>query len=63
MDEEKEESTTIKNKIINMEIQLYESYQDHSWLFSIKNNKDVLTVDTSISKEDCIKIAENIEYY
>ena len=63
VDEEKEESTTIKNKIINMEIQLYESYQDHSWLFSIKNNKDVLTVDTSISKEDCIKIAENIEYY
>ena len=40
-----------------------DGYQDNGWLIFVEINNDLLTINASISKEDCIKIAENIEYY
>ncbi|MGN1140368.1 MAG: DUF4367 domain-containing protein [Oliverpabstia sp.] len=62
VEEEKRENTLLNNDKLNMQIQIYEGYQDHSWSFNIMKNNDVLSVDASISKEEFIKIAENVEY-
>ncbi|MCI6997649.1 MAG: DUF4367 domain-containing protein [Eubacterium sp.] len=61
--EEKKESIVINNKNIEKSISIYEGFQDNGWLFDIKMNNDMISVDTSISEEECIKIAENIMYY
>ena len=54
--EENNESISIYNEIS-------EGYQDYGWTINSENNKDLLTINSSISKEECIKIAENIEYF
>ena len=61
--ESKEESFTISNSILNKPIQIFESLQDNSFMFHVKEKNDMLTVDALISKEECIKIAENIDYH
>ena len=52
-----------QNNNIEKQIIIFEGYQDNSWLFSVQTKNDLLSVDTSVSKEECIKIAENIDYY
>lgn len=59
----KEESFVIHNKRLDKQIHIFESLQDSGFMFNIEENNDVLSVDVSVSKEECIKIAENIEYY
>ena len=61
--EEKEESTTLYNQNIDKDIILFEGFQDDSWLFNVMENNDLLSVNALISKEECVKIAENIDYY
>lgn len=63
VDEEKKEIAQLANENLNNQIHIYEGFRDNSWLIEIKENSDVLTIDASISKEDCMKIAENIEYH
>ena len=63
MKEDIKESIVISNKKLNNQIAIYEGIHDNSWLFEVKVNTDLLTINTSIAKEECIKIAENIEYY
>lgn len=63
IEESKDESFMISNTRLGEQINILESYQDNSWLFNVRDNNDVLTINTSISKEECIKIAENIDYY
>ena len=63
VDDEKKESILLNNEHINMQIQIYEGYQDHSWSFDIMKNNDVLSLGASVSKEEFIKVAENIDYY
>ena len=63
LQKKKKESIVINNKNIEKSISIYEGFQDNGWLFDIKMNNDMISVDTSISEEECIKIAENIMYY
>ena len=62
-EEKMDENTTIHNKILDEHIVIYDGYQDNSWLIKFKKNNDILSVDALLSKEECIKIAENIDYY
>lgn len=62
-EEEIKENTTINNEILGEQIVLYNGIQDNSWLFKVKKNNDVLSVDALIPKEECFKIVENIDYY
>ena len=62
-EEKIDENTTIHNKILDKQIVIYDGYQDNSWLIKFKKNNDILSVDALLSKEECIKIAENIDYY
>ena len=61
--EENNESISIYNENIDKDIVISEGYQDYGWTINSENNKDLLTINSSISKEECIKIAENIEYF
>ena len=61
--EEENERINVLNKNIDQEILVYRGIQDESWCFYTEKGNDLLTINTSISKEDCIKIAENIDYY
>ena len=63
VEEKTKESVTIENKNIGKDIIIYEGYQDSSWIFSVCDNNDLLTIDTSVSQEECVKIVENIDYY
>ena len=56
-------NTTIHNENLDEQIVIYDGYQDNSWLIKFKKNNDVLSVDALLSKEECMKIAENIDYY
>ena len=62
-EEKMDENTTIHNKILEEHIVIYDGYQDNSWLIKFKKNNDILSIDALLSKEECIKIAENIDYY
>lgn len=62
-EEKMDENTTIHNKILEEHIVIYDGYQDNSWLIKLKKNNDILSIDALLSKEECIKIAENIDYY
>ena len=61
--EENNERIPIYNKNIDKDVMICDGYQDNGWLIFVEINNDLLTINASISKEDCIKIAENIEYY
>lgn len=58
----KDENTSIFNKNLNKEVVLYRGYQDDSWAVYTEMSHDLLTINALLSKEECIKIAENIEY-
>ena len=60
---ENSESMTIENSYLNKEINIHEGNQDNNWILVIDENGIVFSIDTLISKEECIKIAENIDYY
>ena len=62
-EEEIKESITVRNEILDEQIIVYKGIQDNSWLIKVKKSNDVLSVDALLSKEECIKIAENIDYY
>lgn len=60
---ENSESITIENSNLNKNVKIYKNNQDDSWTFNIEKNGIVLSVDALVSKEECIKIAENVNYY
>lgn len=60
---EENDNILIFNNNIDKNVMLYRGYQDHSWAFYAEMSNDMLTINASILKEECIKIAENIEYY
>ena len=60
---ENSESITIKNNYLKKDITIYKANRENSWSFAIEENGIVFSVDAFISKEECLKIAENIEYY
>lgn len=62
-EEEIKESITVRNEILGEQINIYKGIQDNSWLIKVKKSNDVLSVDALLSKEECMKIAENIDYY
>lgn len=61
--EETEKLDIIHNKNIDEDIIIFNGFQDNSLMFSFTDGNDVLTVNATISKDECIKIVENIEYY
>lgn len=61
--EEKNKNTLVTNENLNDPVYIYDGFQDESWLIEVKENNDLLNIDASTSKEDCMKIAENINYY
>ena len=63
VEEEKREIALLNNEELSNPIYIYDGFQDKSWLIEVKENNDLLNVDASTSKEDCMKIAENIEYF
>lgn len=63
VEEEKREIALLNNEELSNPIYIYDGFQDKSWLIEVKENNDLLNVDASTSKEDCMKIAENIEYH
>ena len=63
VEEEKREIALLNNEELSNPIYIYDGFQDKSWLMEVKENNDLLNVDASTSKEDCMKIAENIEYH
>lgn len=63
VEEEKKEIALLSNEKLTNPIHIYEGFQDDSLLIEVKENSDLLNIDATISKESCIKIAENIEYH
>lgn len=61
--ESDQECLAISNIELDKEIYIFESLQDYSLVFNVKEKNDLLTIYTSISKEECIKIAENLEFH
>lgn len=61
--DEKRESNIISNEILGKSITIYVNFRDNSYSFNFMMYNDVVTIDTSISEEECIKIAENIDYH
>ena len=61
--EEDHDSISVFNENIDKDIVIYKGYQDNSWTINVKNNNDLLIINSVISKEECIKIAENIDYH
>lgn len=60
---ERNVSMSIYNKNLDKDIKIYDAYQDNNWSVELGKNNDLLTLFISTSKEDCMKIAENIKYY
>lgn len=56
-------SLSIENNNLNKMINIYEGNQDNSWTFDIDEKGIVLFINALVSKEECIKIAENIDYH
>lgn len=54
---------SIRNNNLSGTIDIYEGNQDGNWIFSIDKNGIIFSVDALTTKEECIKIAENIDYY
>lgn len=63
VNEEVKESIVVFNKKLDNQIPIYEGFHDRSWLFEVKVNNDLITINTSIANEECIKIAENVDYH
>lgn len=55
--------TEVENKNIGKLIDVYQSVQDGSVSFSIELNNIYFTINCSDSLDECLKIAENINYY
>lgn len=62
IEDSKEEGFIISNIKLGKEIHIFESVQDNTYMFDVKEKNDVLSVDGLIPKEECVKIAENIDY-
>lgn len=60
---ENSESMTIENNYLNKGVEIHKNNQDDSWTINVDENGIVLSVNAFLPKEECIKIAENIEYY
>lgn len=60
---ERNVSMSVYNKNLDNDIKIYDAYQDDNWSVELENNNDLLTLFISTSKEDCMKIAEHINYY
>lgn len=57
------ESVAVDNSQLNKKINIYTANRDNSWTFDINENGVIFSVYAFISKEECMKIAENIQYY
>ena len=57
------ESITIENSHLNKKINIYTANRDNSWSFAIDENGMVFSVYAFVSEDECVKIAENIEFY
>ena len=53
---------SIENSNLNKKIDICKGNRDNSWTFHIDTNGIMFSVDAFISEEECIKIAENIDY-
>ena len=62
-EEEIKKNITVRNEILDEQIIIYNGIQDNSWLIKVNKNNDVLSIDALLSKEECMKMAENIDYY
>lgn len=60
---EKNENISITNDNIDKEIMIFSGYQDNSWTINAEKGNDLIIINTSVSKEECLKIAENIDYF
>ena len=60
--DEIKESDEINNTALDKTITIYSNFQDNSYSFNVMLKNDLITIDTSLSREECIKIAENIDY-
>lgn len=60
--DERKESYVTNNTALDKSITIYSSFQDNSYSFNVMMKNDLITIDTSLSREECIKIAENINY-
>lgn len=57
------ESIIVENSYLKKDITIYKANRDNSWSFAIDENGMVFSVYAFISEDECIKIAENIEFY
>ena len=62
-EEEIKKNITVRNEILDEQIIIYNGIQDNSWLIKVNKNNDVLSIDALLSKEECMKMSENIDYY
>lgn len=60
---ENSESRTLKNSYLEKDITIYKANKDDSWSFAIEENGIIFSIYAFVSEEECIKIAENIDYY
>lgn len=57
------ESITIENSNLKKDITIYKANRENSWSFAIEENGIIFSVYAFLSEEECIKMAENIDYY
>ena len=57
------DSINIETSTLKKDITRYKANRENSWTFAIDENGIMISVDAYISKDECIKIAENIDYY
>ena len=60
---ENSESITVENSYLKKDITIYKANRDNSWSFVIEENGIIFSIYAFLSEEECIKIAENIDYY
>lgn len=60
--DEIKESDVINNTALDKTISIYSNFRDNSYSFNVMMSNDLITIDTSLPREECIKIAENIDY-
>lgn len=60
---ENSESITVENSNLKKDITIYKANRENSWSFAIEENGIIFSGYAFLAEEECIKIAENINYY
>lgn len=60
---EEEKYGQVDNENLQQTVIIYKNFQDNSLIFSINIDSEIITVNASVSLDECMEMAKNIDYY